>query len=312
MTFIYRPITCKHYNGIPYTKTNAIDIRKESFIGVIEIGSDSERITLKEWYGALKWIYDILKNGEQVIIKKNAKSKAPQQIGFRIRIGSEYMNVIAVSGTTWTVQRGVDSTIKAEHKVSEIEIVERARISRNMRNRTLSDYRKTLMANSPFVLRTKYNPLIASIGEITAIRGEVFKYKVAISGFDPAKGIPTFRLNDEKSIGITIDSDSGEMIWEPSKEQKTGKYPATVSVTPSDVPEDKIPQKFTIVLREPNTPPVLESIGKQMVFAGDLLAFTAKAVDEDLPINKLSFSLGTGSPEGATINAETGKFQWKR
>ncbi|MCH7688333.1 MAG: cadherin repeat domain-containing protein [Planctomycetes bacterium] len=240
--------------------------------------------------------------------EKNTKSKERQQIEFRIRIGSEYLNVIAISGTTWTVQRGVDSTTKSDHKVSET--VELARINREMKNRTLSDYRKTLMANSPFVLPTKYDPLIASIGEKTAIRGEVFKHKVAISGFNPAKGIPVFRLNDEKSIGITIDSDSGEMIWDPSKEQKTGKYPVTVSVTPSDSPEDLISQDFTVVLREPNTPPVLESIDKQMVFAGEPLAFTAQAADEDQPANKLSFSLGAGSPAGATINAETGEFQW--
>jgi hypothetical protein len=240
--------------------------------------------------------------------KKNAKSKEPSQIGFRIRIGSEYMNVIAISGTTWTVQRGVDSTTKSEHKVEEI--VERARISRNMKNRTLSDYRKTLMANSPFVLPTEYNLQIASIGEKTAIRGEVFNYKVAISGFNPAKGIPVFRLDDEKLIGITIDSDSGAVIWEPSKDQKTGQYPVKVFVTPSDSPEDEISQDFTVALREPNTPPVLESIDKQMVFAGDTLAFSTKAVDEDQPANKLSFSLGTGSPAGATINAETGEFQW--
>jgi hypothetical protein len=179
-----------------------------------------------------------------------------------------------------------------------------------MKNRTLSEYRKTLMANSPFVLPTIYNLQIASIGEKTAIRGEVFKHKIAISGLNPAKGVAVFRLQDEKAIGISIDSDSGEMTWEPSKEQKTEKYPVTVFVTPSDTPEDEISQSFTVALREPNTPPALESIDKQTVFAGELLDFTAKAVDEDQPANTLSFKLGTGSPAGATINAETGIFQW--
>jgi hypothetical protein len=242
------------------------------------------------------------------VSEKNTKSKEPQQTGFRIRIGSEYMNVIAISGTTWKVERGVDATTKTDHKLSET--VELARINREMKNRTLGDYRKILMANSPFVLPIKYNLQIASIGEKTAIRGKVFKHEVSISGFNPAKGVPVFRLNDEKSIGITIDSDSGEMSWEPSKEQKTGKYPLTVSVTPSDSPDDLISQKFTVVLRDPNTPPVLESIDKQTVFAGEPLAFSVKAVDEDQPANKLSFSLKTASPAGATINAKTGAFQW--
>ena len=40
------------------------------------------------------------------------------------------------------------------------------------------------------------------------------------------------------------------------------------------------------------------------------MSFTASATDSDLPPNSLLYSLGAGTPAGATINPNSGVFNW--
>lgn len=59
-----------------------------------------------------------------------------------------------------------------------------------------------------------------------------------------------------------------------------------------------------------NTPPVLDDIGNQTVAAGYAATFIARAVDADLPHDRLAFSLDAGAPPGASIDPATGVFTW--
>lgn len=59
-----------------------------------------------------------------------------------------------------------------------------------------------------------------------------------------------------------------------------------------------------------NTTPVLGAIGNQIVVEGSLLTFTATATDSDTPAQALTFSLDSGAPAGASINASSGVFNW--
>jgi PKD domain/FlgD Ig-like domain/Putative Ig domain len=59
-----------------------------------------------------------------------------------------------------------------------------------------------------------------------------------------------------------------------------------------------------------NTPPVLAPIGPQSGAVGVPLTFTATATDVDVPAQTLTFSLGIGSPAGATIHPSSGFFSW--
>ncbi len=63
------------------------------------------------------------------------------------------------------------------------------------------------------------------------------------------------------------------------------------------------------VLPGANTPPVLAPIGDKSVDELTLLAFTATAIDTDLPPDTLTFTLDAGAPQGAAITAG-GAFTW--
>ena len=84
----------------------------------------------------------------------------------------------------------------------------------------------------------------------------------------------------------------------------------TISVSQTEQPEESLSQTVRLTLREPNTAPMLAATGDRTLYLGQTLAFTAVALDADVPENRLAFSLGEGAPEGATINAETGEFSW--
>ena len=68
--------------------------------------------------------------------------------------------------------------------------------------------------------------------------------------------------------------------------------------------------KVTITVKSVNDAPVLGAIADRTVEEGTQLKFTATATDVDGPKDKLTFSLGTGAPAGATINSKTGEFKW--
>lgn len=60
----------------------------------------------------------------------------------------------------------------------------------------------------------------------------------------------------------------------------------------------------------PNSPPVLGAIADQELTLGQTLAFTAIASDPDFPPQALTFSLGAGTPAGASIHPGGGQFSW--
>ena len=58
-----------------------------------------------------------------------------------------------------------------------------------------------------------------------------------------------------------------------------------------------------------NNPPVIADLSDQLAYPGYVLHFTASATDPDSG-ETLTFSLGEGSPAGATIDAASGAFTW--
>jgi subtilisin family serine protease len=58
-----------------------------------------------------------------------------------------------------------------------------------------------------------------------------------------------------------------------------------------------------------NSAPVLATIGNRSIAEGNQLTFTASATDVNTN-QSLTYTLGSGAPAGATINATTGVFSW--
>lgn len=67
---------------------------------------------------------------------------------------------------------------------------------------------------------------------------------------------------------------------------------------------------FARRLSTANDAPVLKQIANQAIDLGGSVTFTATARDEDSPVDTLTYSLTASAPIGATIDPNTGLFQW--
>jgi len=59
-----------------------------------------------------------------------------------------------------------------------------------------------------------------------------------------------------------------------------------------------------------NDAPVMRQVSNLIADVGGTLAFTARADDQDLPGDTLTYTLAPGAPAGATLNPTTGEFSW--
>jgi hypothetical protein len=110
--------------------------------------------------------------------------------------------------------------------------------------------------------------------------------------------------------GADFDPATGAFTWTPTEDQGPDQYVLTFTATDDGTPPESDSETVTITVNEVNTPPVLDEIDPQFAETGELLTFTATATDADLPPNTLTFSLDAGAPMGASIDPNTGVFEW--
>ena len=138
-------------------------------------------------------------------------------------------------------------------------------------------------------------PVFTSTAPITAMPGVLYQYQAAAGA-----GV-VFRLDSGPS-GMSISS-SGLVSWTPTSQHSAQQ---SVVLIATDTAGNETSQTFTLQL-QPG--PEVEPVADQSVDEGGTVSFTVSATpqDDDGP---LTFSLDSGAPAGATINAESGHFAW--
>jgi hypothetical protein len=160
-----------------------------------------------------------------------------------------------------------------------------------------------------FVREANRPPVIAPISEQTFNEGEL----VVVSVFATDPDLPlqslTYSLGAGAPEGAAV-NESGLFTWTPSEAQAPGTNVILAIATDNGSPSLSVTQQFTIIVREVNYPPAVPAIGQQSVNEGELLAFTIPATDPDLPAQSLTYSLGGGAADGASVNPTNGLFTW--
>ncbi|HUG91229.1 MAG TPA: putative Ig domain-containing protein, partial [Planctomycetaceae bacterium] len=232
----------------------------------------------------------------------------PKKAPFRVRIAHEYLTVTKVDGTKWTVERGDDLTAARAHAAGAT--VEHAPVNREVADRTPEFY-AALVKNSPFTIPgppIEYHPRLA-VPDQTLVRGKDLKLNVKLTGHNPTRGQPVYRLAEDAPPGMRIHPESGELVWTPPADQPAGRYETKVLALQGDGSAAVAESPLRVTLREPNTPPAFGPLARQRVFLGRPLSVAVTATDKETPAGRLRYSLGEGAPAGAAIDA-TGTFAW--
>jgi len=109
--------------------------------------------------------------------------------------------------------------------------------------------------------------------------------------------------------GLTV-SAGGAIAWTPTEAQGPSTNTVTVRVFDNGTPSLSATNSFQVIVTEVNSAPVLPPIADRTILIGQTVNFTVTATDSDFPTNSLLFSLGAGAPAGATINPNSGLFNW--
>jgi hypothetical protein len=116
-----------------------------------------------------------------------------------------------------------------------------------------------------------------------------------------------FSLVGTVPLGASIGETSGEFKWTPTEAQGPGTYVFSIRVSDG---VDYTDEAITIDVAEVNQDPLLGAIGDRSVYEGQTLGFTLTATDDDVPANKLAYTIKSGAQEGMTLDSTTGAFSW--
>ncbi len=120
-----------------------------------------------------------------------------------------------------------------------------------------------------------------------------------------------FALLAGTPAGVLINPVSGGITWHTGPADSGTTNVIQVRVADSASPAQSATNSVQTIVRAVNTPPHLDAIANGKAKVGALFYFTATAGDNDLPPQNLRFSLGSGAPAGANIDAVTGLFSWR-
>lgn len=109
--------------------------------------------------------------------------------------------------------------------------------------------------------------------------------------------------------GAQVDSVTGIFTWTPAEAQGPSTHTVTVRALDSGEPALETVQSFRVVVGEVNRAPNLSPFADQRISPGANLDLAGAALDEDQPINQLTFSLDA-SPQGAVIDPVSGQISW--
>jgi hypothetical protein len=124
---------------------------------------------------------------------------------------------------------------------------------------------------------------------------------------DLPANVLTYRLvSGPTNATLTAD---GIISWTPTEAQGPSTNVFTTIVTDDGSPSLGATNSFTVIVREVNLAPTLQSIAAQSLHFGAPLNLQAVGADSDLPANTLTYSIDQ-LPPGMTINPGTGAIAW--
>ncbi len=259
-----------------------------------------------------EFVDDVGSDDLEVTVKD--KTEFPTKKAFRVRAGAEFLDVTKNEKGKWTVERGESADdLDAETTVVELATLLGHRdprdvnpVHRSMKNLRIEDYRLV----NPFA-RGIVQLII--LGSKRYTLGDPVRLTASVSGIEPKPSASYVLVSPSEEL--SIDKTTGLITWKSNDDQEPGevqiRVQARIAGRTAPLFGETTIRFSAVVVEKPmvrNDEPVLAKLDDVRGIAGQVVEFTASATDRE--DGKLSFRLAEGAPEGATIEAETGKFRW--
>ncbi|MDJ0840768.1 MAG: CARDB domain-containing protein [Acidobacteriota bacterium] len=135
--------------------------------------------------------------------------------------------------------------------------------------------------------------------------------ELTLSATDPDGDPVDLRFTlDNAPNGLILDSAGGFISWPTAETHGGSNYSVTVTVTDAGDPPLSDTITFIIQVNEQNQAPVLTPVPGQSGISDSPLSFQVIALDEDVPLQTLTYSLDAPTPAGLTIDAVSGVVSW--
>lgn len=139
--------------------------------------------------------------------------------------------------------------------------------------------------------------------------GGLVSFAVSASDADlPAQALQFLVLNPP--AGSTMDPTSGEFRWVTTEADGGRTVELQIRVTDGGSPASSSNAVVRVEVREVDNAPVIAVVPPQTIDEGSTLILTNRATDPDVPGVPLRFVLGTGAPQGMTLDPQTGVLRW--
>ena len=268
--------------------------------------------------------FDILVNTSlQISIEGNTEAAEGNTLSFLVRASDvddpeanldiSLHDTTLPDGATYTLTEGEGNTATFEWEISEEEGPGEYQVTF-----LAADATGTVKSETFTITATEINvsPELTvahqgwTPGELLQIaEDEAFVLDIAASDSDLPANDLVFSLAGDVPDGAAIDPESGEFTWTPSELQGGLDLDMIVRVTDSGGLSDEV--TVNIAVEEVNSPPVFDPVEAQTTFEGLDIEVDVTARDPDVPTNTIRYSLVEGEfPEGAAIDAQTGKVTW--
>jgi hypothetical protein len=109
--------------------------------------------------------------------------------------------------------------------------------------------------------------------------------------------------------GVSLDPSSGVLTWTPLEAQRSSTNLLTVRVTDNGSPPLSDTGSFTVLVNEENGAPLLVVPPNQTINELSTLVVTNTAIDPDIPLDTLTFSL-VSAPAGMSLDPNSGVLTW--
>ena len=152
-------------------------------------------------------------------------------------------------------------------------------------------------------------PTITLPATVTLDEGETLSLTAVAHDVDAGQTL-TFALLSGAPAGVSLNSISGLITWPTGEGNGPSTNQIRVVVTDNGQPSMSATSTVFVIVNEVNSAPVLAPVANRTINELQNLSIPLSASDGDLPVQTLTFSLGSGSPLGATLNPTNGVFSW--